>query len=144
MKLKKTPAILVLTAAIVFVFLSACGARSAIMASLPDEAAKQKAAELMTASPSDEVTEDDIAEDLMLFRSVGTSVDNFVSFSVEDGRIIYCKELAPGLENSLAIEQNSDGDVIVDYWEGELHNQVTYKSNGDVLLDGNEVSTSYE
>ena len=144
MKLKKTPAILVLTAAIVFVFLSACGARSAIMASLPDEAAKQKAAELMTASPSDEVTEDDIAEDLMLFRSVGTSVDNFVGFSVEDGRIIYCKELAPGLENLLAIEQNSDGDVIVDYWEGELHNQVTYKSNGDVLLDGNEVSTSYE
>ncbi|HIS45443.1 MAG TPA: hypothetical protein IAB47_08760 [Candidatus Scatomorpha merdigallinarum] len=109
------------------------------MAALPDEAAKEKAAELMAASPSDEVTEDDIAEDLMLFRSVGTSVEGFVSFSVEDGQIIYCKELAPGLENLLAVEQTSDGSVVVDYWEGDLHNELTYKPNGDVLLDGKEV-----
>ena len=119
--------------------LTACGARSALMASMPDEAAKQKAAELMSASPSDEVTEDDIAEDLMLFRSVGTEVDGFVSFSVEDGRIIYCDELAPGLVNLLAIEQTGDGSVNVDYWEGDLHDVLTYKPNGDVLLDGKEV-----
>ena len=67
---------------LVLLTLTACGARSALMASMPDEAAKQKAAELMSASPSDEVTEDDIAEDLMLFRSVGTDVDGFVSFSI--------------------------------------------------------------
>ena len=135
MKLQKSRTVLVLITALVLVFLSACGARSAIMAALPDEAAKQKAA----ASPSDEVTEDDIAEDLMLFRSVGTSVEGFVSFSVEDGQIIYCKELAPGLENLLAVEQTSDGSVVVDYWEGDLHNELTYKPNGDVLLDGKEV-----
>ena len=124
---------------LVLLMLSACGARSALMASMPDEAAKQKAAELMSASPSDEVTEDDIAEDLMLFRSVGTEVDGFVSFSVEDGRIIYCDELAPGLVNLLAIEQTGDGSVNVDYWEGDLHDVLTYKPNGDVLLDGKEV-----
>ena len=139
MKLQKSRTVLVLITALVLVFLSACGARSAIMAALPDEAAKQKAAELMAASPSDEVTEDDIAEDLMLFRSVGTSVEGFVSFSVEDGQIIYCKELAPGLENLLAVEQTSDGSVVVDYWEGDIHNELTYKPNGDVLLDGKEV-----
>ncbi len=128
-----------LALALVLLVLSACGARSALMASMPDEAAKQKAAELMEASPSDEATEDDIAEDLMLFRSVGTGVDGFVSFSVEDGRIIYREELAPGLENLLAVEQDSDGSVVVDYWEGDLHDVITYKSNGDILLNGKEV-----
>ena len=102
-------------------------------------AAKEQAAELMAASPSDEVTEEDIAEDLMLFRSVGTGVEGIVSFSVEDGRIIYCKELAPGLENLLAVEQSDDGSVVVDYWEGDLHDVLTYKPNGDVLLNGKEV-----
>ena len=62
-----------------------------------------------------------------------------MSFSVEDGRIIYCDELAPGLVNLLAIEQTSDGSVTVDYWEGDLHNVLTYKPNGDVLLDGKEI-----
>lgn len=128
-----------LLAALLALSLSACGARSAIMAALPDEAAKEQAAELMAASPSDEVTEEDIAEDLMLFRSVGTGVEGIVSFSVEDGRIIYCKELAPGLENLLAVEQSDDGSVVVDYWEGDLHDVLTYKPNGDVLLNGKEV-----
>lgn len=139
MKVSKKTALIVLAAILLLVFMSACGARSALMASMPDEAAKQKAAELMEASPSDEVTEDDIAEDLMLFRSVGTGVDGFVSFSVEDGRIIYREELAPGLENLLAIEQDSDGSVVVDYWEGDLHDVITYRPNGDMLLNGKEV-----
>ena len=106
---------------------------------LQEQAAKEQAAELMAASPSDEVTEEDIAEDLMLFRSVGTGVEGIVSFSVEDGRIIYCKELAPGLENLLAVELSDDGSVVVDYWEGDLHDVLTYKPNGDVLLNGKEV-----
>lgn len=139
MKQLKTRAFIVLITVIVILSLSACGARSAIMAALPDEAAKEQAAELMAASPSDEVTEEDIAEDLMLFRSVGTGVEGIVSFSVEDGRIIYCKELAPGLENLLAVEQSDDGSVVVDYWEGDLHDVLTYKPNGDVLLNGKEV-----
>ena len=139
MKQLNTRAFIVLITVIVILSLSACGARSAIMAALPDEAAKEQAAELMAASPSDEVTEEDIAEDLMLFRSVGTGVEGIVSFSVEDGRIIYCKELAPGLENLLAVEQSDDGSVVVDYWEGDLHDVLTYKPNGDVLLNGEEV-----
>lgn len=139
MKQLNTRAFIVLITVIVILSLSACGARSAIMAALPDEAAKEQAAELMAASPSDEVTEEDIAEDLMLFRSVGTGVEGIVSFSVEDGRIIYCKELAPGLENLLAVEQSDDGSVVVDYWEGDLHDVLTYKPNGDVLLNGKEV-----
>ena len=139
MKQLNTRAFIVLITVIVILSLSACGARSAIMAALPDEAAKEQAAELMAASPSDEVTEEDIAEDLMLFRSVGTGVEGIVSFSVEDGRIIYCKELAPGLENLLAVEQSDDGSVVVDYWVGGLHDVLTYKPNGDVLLDGKEV-----
>ena len=138
MKQLNTRAFIVLITVIVILSLSACGARSAIMAALPDEAAKEQAAELMAASPSDEVTEEDIAEDLMLFRSVGTGVEGIVSFSVEDGRIIYCKELAPGLENLLAVEQSDDGSVVVDYWEGDLHDVLTYKPNGDVLLNGKE------
>ena len=43
------------------------------------------------------------------------------------------------MENLLAVEQTSDGSVVVDYWEGDLHNELTYKPNGDVLLDGKEV-----
>ena len=128
-----------LALALMLLMLSACGARSAIMAALPDDAAKEKAAELLEASPSDEVTADEIAEDLMLFRSVNTGVDNFVSFTVEDGKMIYCEQLTPEVQNRMAIEQSDDGSVVVDYWEDELHNVVEYKPNGDILLDGNKV-----
>ena len=138
MKLKRalfTVFIVVLALAL----LSACGMRSAIMAAMPDEEAKKQAAELMAASPSDEVTEEDIAEDLMLLRSVGTSVKGIESFSVEDGRIVYRKQLAPEVENLLAVERESDGSVVVDYWEGDLHDILTYKPNGDGLLNVKEV-----
>lgn len=129
--------VLAVTALVVLIslLLSACGARSALMAALPDEAAKQQAAELMAASPSDEVTEDDIAEDLMLFRSVDIDTYEFTEFSVDNGIIVYHDPISTG-ESLLSIEQKRNGDVVIDILEGDLHDQVTYKSNGDVLLNG--------
>ena len=122
-------------AVLMSLLLSACGARSALMAALPDEAAKQQAAELMAASPSDEVTEDDIAEDLMLFRSVDIDTYEFTEFSVDNGIIVYHDPISTG-ESLLSIEQKRNGDVVIDILEGDLHDQVTCKSNGDVLLNG--------
>lgn len=122
-------------AVLVSLLLSACVARSALMAALPDEAAKQQAAELMAASPSDEVTKDDIAEDLMLFRSVDIDTYEFTEFSVDNGIIVYHDPISTG-ESLLSIEQKRNGDVVIDILEGDLHDQVTYKSNGDVLLNG--------
>lgn len=128
-------------AVLISLLLSACGARSAIMAALPDEAAKQQAAELMAASPSDEVTEDDIAEDLMLFRSVDIDTYEFTEFSVDNGIIVYHDPISAG-ESLLSIEQKRNGDVVIDIWEGDLHDQVTYKSNGDVLLNGKKMTVT--
>ena len=121
--------------------LSACGARSALMAALPDKAAKQQAAELMAASPSDEVTDDDIAEDLMLFRSVDIDTYEFTEFSVDNGIIVYHDPISTG-ESLLSIEQKRNGDVVIDILEGDLHDQVTYKSNGDVLLNGKKMTVT--
>ena len=128
-------------AVLMSLLLSACGARSAIMAALPDEAAKQQAAELMAASPSDEVTEDDIAEDLMLFRSVDIDTYEFTEFSVDNGIIVYHDPISVG-ESLLSIEQKRNGDVVIDILEGDLHDQVTYKSNGDVLLNGKKMTVT--
>lgn len=128
-------------AVLISLLLSACGARSAIMAALPDEAAKQQAAELMSASPSDEVTEDDIAEDLMLFRSVDIDTYEFTEFSVDNGIIVYRDPISTG-ESLLSIEQKRNGDVVIDILEGDLHDQVTYKSNGDVLLNGKKMTAT--
>ena len=128
-------------AVLVSLLLSACGARSALMAALPDEAAKQQAAELMSASPSDEVTEDDIAEDLMLFRSVDIDTYEFTEFSVDNGIIVYHDPISTG-ESLLSIEQKRNGDVVIDILEGDLHDQVTYKSNGDVLLNGKKMTVT--
>lgn len=128
-------------AVLISLLLSACGARSAIMAALPDEAAKQQAAELMSASPSDEVTEDDIAEDLMLFRSVDIDTYEFTEFSVDNGIIVYRDPISTG-ESLLSIEQKRNGDVVIDILEGDLHDQVTYKSNGDVLLNGKKMTVT--
>lgn len=128
-------------AVLMSLLLSACGARSAIMAALPDEAAKQQAAELMAASPSDEVTEDDIAEDLMLFRSVDIDTYEFTEFSVDNGIIVYHDPISTG-ESLLSIEQKRNGDVVIDILEGDLHDQVTYKSNGDVLLNGKKMTVT--
>ena len=128
-------------AVLMSLLLSACGARSAIMAALPDEAAKQQAAELMAASPSDEVTKDDIAEDLMLFRSVDIDTYEFTEFSVDNGIIVYHDPISAG-ESLLSIEQKRNGDVVIDIWEGDLHDQVTYKSNGDVLLNGKKMTVT--
>ncbi len=128
-------------AVLISLLLSACGARSAIMAALPDEAAKQQAAELMAASPSDEVTEDDIAEDLMLFRSVDIDTYEFTEFSVDNGIIVYHDPISAG-ESLLSIEQKRNGDVVIDILEGDLHDQVTYKSNGDVLLNGKKMTVT--
>lgn len=128
-------------AVLISLLLSACGARSAIMAALPDEAAKQQAAELMAASPSDEVTEDDIAEDLMLFRSVDIDTYEFTEFSVDNGIIVYRDPISTG-ESLLSIEQKRNGDVVIDILEGDLHDQVTYKSNGDVLLNGKKMTVT--
>ena len=128
-------------AVLISLLLSACGARSAIMAALPDEAAKQQAAELMAASPSDEVTEDDIAEDLMLFRSVDIDTYEFTEFSVDNGIIVYRYPISTG-ESLLSIEQKRNGDVVIDILEGDLHDQVTYKSNGDVLLNGKKMTVT--
>ena len=135
--------VLAVTALVVLMslLLSACGARSAIMAALPDEAAKQQAAELMAASPSDEVTEDDIAEDLMLFRSVDIDTYEFTEFSVDNGIIVYHDPISTG-ESLLSIEQKRNGDVVIDILEGDLHDQVTYKSNGDVLLNGKKMTVT--
>ena len=128
-------------AVLVSLLLSACGARSALMAALPDEAAKQQAAELMAASPSDEVTEDDIADDLMLFRSVDIDTYEFTEFSVDNGIIVYHDPISTG-ESLLSIEQKRNGDVVIDILEGDLHDQVTYKSNGDVLLNGKKMTVT--
>lgn len=128
-------------AVLISLLLSACGARSALMAALPDEAAKQQAAELMAASPSDEVTEDDIAEDLMLFRSVDIDTYEFTEFSVDNGIIVYHDPISTG-ESLLSIEQKRNGDVVIDILEGDLHDQVTYKSNGDVLLNGKKMTVT--
>lgn len=128
-------------AVLMSLLLSACGARSALMAALPDEAAKQQAAELMAASPSDEVTEDDIAEDLMLFRSVDIDTYEFTEFSVDNGIIVYHDPISAG-ESLLSIEQKRNGDVVIDILEGDLHDQVTYKSNGDVLLNGKKMTVT--
>ena len=128
-------------AVLMSLLLSACGARSAIMAALPDEAAKQQAAELMAASPSDEVTEDDIAEDLMLFRSVDIDTYEFTEFSVDNGIIVYHDPISTG-ESLLSIEQKRNGDVVIDILEGDLHDQVTCKSNGDVLLNGKKMTVT--
>ena len=128
-------------AVLVSLLLSACGARSALMAALPDEAAKQQAAELMAASPSDEVTEDDIAEDLMLFHSVDIDTYEFTEFSVDNGIIVYRDPISTG-ESLLSIEQKRNGDVVIDILEGDLHDQVTYKSNGDVLLNGKKMTAT--
>ena len=135
--------VLAVTALVVLIslLLSACGARSALMAALPDEAAKQQAAELMAASPSDEVTEDDIAEDLMLFRSVDIDTYEFTEFSVDNGIIVYHDPISTG-ESLLSIEQKRNGDVVIDILEGDLHDQVTYKSNGDVLLNGKKMTVT--
>lgn len=135
--------VLAVTALVVLIslLLSACGARSALMAALPDKAAKQQAAELMAASPSDEVTEDDIAEDLMLFRSVDIDTYEFTEFSVDNGIIVYHDPISAG-ESLLSIEQKRNGDVVIDIWEGDLHDQVTYKSNGDVLLNGKKMTVT--
>lgn len=128
-------------AVLISLLLSACGARSALMSALPDEAAKQQAAELMAASPSDEVTEDDIAEDLMLFRSVDIDTYEFTEFSVDNGIIVYHDPISTG-ESLLSIEQKRNGDVVIDILEGDLHDQVTYKSNGDVLLNGKKMTVT--
>ena len=135
--------VLAVTALVVLMslLLSACGARSALMAALPDEAAKQQAAELMAASPSDEVTKDDIAEDLMLFRSVDIDTYEFTEFSVDNGIIVYHDPISTG-ESLLSIEQKRNGDVVIDILEGDLHDQVTYKSNGDVLLNGKKMTVT--
>ena len=135
--------VLAVTALVVLIslLLSACGARSALMAALPDKAAKQQAAELMAASPSDEVTEDDIAEDLMLFRSVDIDTYEFTEFSVDNGIIVYHDPISTG-ESLLSIEQKRNGDVVIDILEGDLHDQVTYKSNGDVLLNGKKMTVT--
>lgn len=135
--------VLAVTALVVLMslLLSACGARSALMAALPGDAAKQQAAELMSASPSDEVTEDDIAEDLMLFRSVDIDTYEFTEFSVDNGIIVYHDPISTG-ESLLSIEQKRNGDVVIDIWEGDLHDQVTYKSNGDVLLNGKKMTVT--
>ena len=111
------------------------------MAALPDEAAKQQAAELMAASPSDEVTKDDIAEDLMLFRSVDIDTYEFTEFSVDNGIIVYHDPISTG-ESLLSIEQKRNGDVVIDILEGDLHDQVTYKSNVDVLLNGKKMTVT--
>ena len=128
-------------AVLISLLLSACGARSALMSALPDEAAKQQAAELMAASPSDEVTEDDIAEDLMLFRSVDIDTYEFTEFSVDNGIIVYHDPISTG-ESLLSIEQKRSGDVVIDILEGDLHDQVTCKSNGDVLLNGKKMTVT--
>lgn len=135
--------VLAVTALVVLMslLLSACVARSALMAALPDEAAKQQAAELMAASPSDEVTKDDIAEDLMLFRSVDIDTYEFTEFSVDNGIIVYHDPISTG-ESLLSIEQKRNGDVVIDILEGDLHDQVTYKSNGDVLLNGKKMTVT--
>lgn len=111
------------------------------MAALPDKAAKQQAAELMAASPSDEVTEDDIAEDLMLFRSVDIDTYEFTEFSVDNGIIVYHDPISTG-ESLLSIEQKRNGDVVIDILEGDLHDQVTCKSNGNVLLNGKKMTVT--
>ena len=118
--------------------LAGCGLRSALYAALPDDEAKEKAAELVAASDPADVTADDVARDIMLLRSVGMYTGDLLDFTVEDGRIIYREQTTPEIETLLTVEQDG-GDVIVECWEGDIHDVITYKSNGDILLNGNKL-----
>ena len=103
-----------------------------------------KAAEMLENDFSDcQIAEARIEEDLVLFENVGISTENFFAVSEYDGDVIYHKTSGEGIETSVKIAENDNGDIDVDFYQDDLHDTITYLADGGILLNGHDVKFTF-
>lgn len=53
----------------------------------------------------------------------------------EDGLVLYEVTFPNGIVNQITSQRNSDDCVVLDFYEGDLHNEVIFLKNGNLLVD---------
>ena len=87
----------------------------------------------------DEAQSSEVKEELAALEQVSIPIESLFDVSLYNGEIVYHRTVYEDVVNYITVDESSNGDVIVDYYEGELHDTITYCLDGSILLNGEPV-----
>lgn len=80
----------------------------------------------------------EVYEDLMLLESLGLNSEMIKNTEVDDKKIIYTYEFLDEYVNEITIDE-TDGGIIMNAKQGQIHNELIINNDGTIFLDGNEI-----
>ncbi|MDR1017502.1 MAG: hypothetical protein LBM02_02240 [Lachnospiraceae bacterium] len=87
---------------------------------------------------------EEVKDDVEIVEDIGLPVENIEDVSYEDGEVSYEIALTDDLTNEITVEEQSDGDIVLNCTEGSIENNVIFNSDGTVYIDGEEVTIEIE
>lgn len=88
-------------------------------------------------------TDSQVQEDISAFISVGIEEQLITSAEIEDDSIKYEIAYPNGVINYATIERNRAGDLVIDYYDAQNHNEVILTNDGDLYVDGSLVKFEF-
>ena len=105
---------------------------------------EDKAISLMSNSDSpDEMLVSKVESGLAVLEQVNVPIESIFNVSSYNGKAIYHRAITEDIVNYLTVSESINGDIVVDYYEDELHDTLTYCADGGILLNGNPVVVTY-
>ena len=85
----------------------------------------------------------EVESGLAAMEQVNVPIGRIFNVSSCDGKVVYHRQVTEDIINYLTVDESANGDVVVDYYEGDLHDTVTYCADGTILLNGHPVIITY-
>lgn len=128
--------------ATVFALLFAMSLSQMAYASSTGEAQPQKDVQTIDCDACDLTIDDEnrVLQDEKLFREMSVDLDR-ITLEKASGTspFVYKIDYGDGSVETTEIRKASNGDIVMDVYDGDLHDTITKTSDGKLLLDGKEV-----
>ncbi|MGM9670767.1 MAG: hypothetical protein ACI3XD_04250 [Oscillospiraceae bacterium] len=77
-----------------------------------------------------------IQEDILAFESIGMDESLIADVEIVNNNMIYTMEFPNEVINYATIEETPAGDLVIDYYDNQYHNEVIITSDGKLYVDG--------
>lgn len=85
-----------------------------------------------------------VSSDLDLLKKVNLYGDVEIFDVNNKGDVVYKYEINEEITDYINVSENDGGDIVLNVREGELENELIYKGDGRIILDGHEVEILYD
>lgn len=126
----------------VFALLFAMSLSQMTYASSTGEVISQKDAQTIDCNSCDLTINDEkkVLQDEKLFREMSVDLDKItLEKASATSPFVYKIDYEDGIIETAEIRKASNGDIVMDVYDGDLHDTITKTSDGKLLLDGKEV-----